>query len=101
MAAQCTYEWNKQCGDYRKQGYSPTDYFENVLHPTGITTFTLVVDDFGVKYVGKEHVDHLIACIKEKYKLTKDWTGDLYCGINLKWNYTAQTLEISMPGYIK
>jgi hypothetical protein len=29
------------------------------------TTFTLVVDDFGVKYVGKEHADHLIACIKE------------------------------------
>jgi hypothetical protein len=50
-------------------------------------TFTLEVDDFGVKYVGKEHADHLIACNKEKYKLTKDWTGDLYCGINLKWDF--------------
>ena len=28
-------------------------------------SFTLVVDDFGVKYVGKEHVQHLIRCIKE------------------------------------
>jgi hypothetical protein len=64
-------------------------------------TFTLVVDNFGVKYVGKEHADNLIACIKEKYKLTKDWSGDLYCGINLKWDYIKQTLEISMPGYIK
>jgi hypothetical protein len=64
-------------------------------------TFTLVVDNFGVKYVGKEHTDHLIACIKEKYKLTKDWSGDLYCGINLKWDYIKQTLEISMPGCIK
>ena len=64
-------------------------------------TFTLVVDDFGIKYVDKEHVDHLIACIKEKYKLTEDWSGDLYCGINLKWDYTARTLEILLPGYIK
>ncbi len=60
-----------------------------------------MVHNFGVKYVGKKHADHLIACIKEKYKLTKDSTGDLYCGINLKWDYIKQTLEILMPGYIK
>jgi len=41
----------------------------------------LVADDFGVKYVGKEHVDHLIKCIKEKYEHTEDWSGDLYCGL--------------------
>ncbi len=64
-------------------------------------TFTLVVDNFGVKYVGKEHADHFIVCIKEKYKLAKDWSGDLYCGINLKWDYIKRTLEISTPGYIK
>jgi hypothetical protein len=32
-------------------------------HKTSPTALTLVVDDFGVKYVDKEHVDHLIACI--------------------------------------
>jgi hypothetical protein len=61
----------------------------------------LVVDNFGVKYVGKEHVDHLIRCIKEQYELTKDWTGDLYCGIKLKWDYEARMVDLSMPGYIK
>jgi hypothetical protein len=50
--------------------------------------------------VGKEHVDHLIQCIKKDYELT-DWTGDLYCGIQLDWDYNARTLDISMPGYIK
>ncbi len=60
--------------------------------------FTFVVDDFGVKYVGREHVEHLIACIKDKYELTKDWTGDLYCGIKLNWDYNATTFDISMPG---
>jgi hypothetical protein len=63
-------------------------------------SFTLVVDNFGVKYVGKERVNHLIKCIKTKYELTKDWAGDLYCGVKLNWDHTACTLDISMPGYI-
>ena len=70
-------------------------------HVSRPISFTLVVDDFGVKYVGKEHATHLINCIKEQYGVTEDWTGDLYCGIKLKWNYVARTLDISMPGYIK
>ena len=70
-------------------------------HLTRPISFTLAVDDFGVKYVGREHVDHLIKCIKEKYELTKDWSGDLYCGIKLHWDYNAGTVNISMLGYIK
>ncbi len=41
-------------------------------HETRPISFTLVVDNFGVKYVGKEHVDHLICCIKQQYELTVD-----------------------------
>jgi hypothetical protein len=51
--------------------------------------------------MGREHVDHLIKCIKEKYELTEDWMGISYCGIKLLWDYKACTLNISMPGYIK
>ncbi len=46
-----------------------------------------MVDNFGVKYVNKDDVNHLIKFLKHKYKLTKDWDGDLYCGIKLMWNY--------------
>jgi hypothetical protein len=46
-------------------------------------------------------VDHLIWCIKQKYELIEDWTGDLYCGIKLKWDYDARRLDILMPGYIQ
>ena len=35
-------------------------------------TFTLVVDNFGVKYVGKEHANHLMASLKTKYRLMED-----------------------------
>jgi hypothetical protein len=41
-------------------------------HKTRPISFTLVVDNFGVKYVGKKHVNHLIWCIKQKYELTED-----------------------------
>ena len=46
-------------------------------HESRPLTFTLVVDDFGVKYEKKEDVEHLIASIKATYRLTKDWTGNL------------------------
>jgi hypothetical protein len=70
-------------------------------HETRPLTCTLVVDDFGVKYESKDDVDHLIPSIKSTYKVTKDLTGNLYCGISLDWNYINQTVDISMPGYIK
>jgi hypothetical protein len=70
-------------------------------HESRPLTFTLVVDDFGVKYESKDDVDHLIASIKSTYKLIKNWMGNLYCGISLNWDYINQTVDISMPGYIK
>ncbi len=41
-------------------------------HDTKNITFTLVVDDFGVKYVNKSNVEHLIASLKANYALTVD-----------------------------
>jgi hypothetical protein len=54
---------------------------------TRLITFTLVVNNFGVKYVNKENVNHLISSIKKYHSLTKDWTRNLYCGIQLDWDY--------------
>jgi hypothetical protein len=86
---------------------APFGYFEHRKTP-GLWThvsrpisFTLVVDDFGVKYVNKEDADHLVASIKSTYTLSEDWTGNLYCGIALDWDYINRTVDISMPGYIK
>jgi hypothetical protein len=86
---------------------APFGYFESTntpglwYHESCPITFTLVVDDFGVKYENKDNVDHLIASIKKDYMLTKDWMGNLYCGIQLDWDYAGRTVDISMPGYIK
>ena len=53
-------------------------------HRTRPIQFTLVVDDFGVKYTRKEDALHLIAAIKAcKYRVKADWTGGKYIGIAL------------------
>ena len=62
--------------------------------------FTLVVDKSSVKYVGKENAAHLINAITEKYEVSTDWTGILYCGIKLDWNYTHWYVDTSMQGYV-
>ena len=64
-------------------------------------TFVLVVDDFGVKYRGREHALHLAAALKQHYEVTMDWTGSLYIGISLQWNYKNRTVSLSMPNYIQ
>ena len=93
--------------DYLREKLRPAGYFE-VKHTPGLwkhvsrpIQFSLVVDDFGVKYSRKEDVDHLIETLKKDFTLSEDWEGDLYCGITLKWDYVKRTLDISMPGYIK
>jgi hypothetical protein len=70
-------------------------------HDTCPILFTLVVNNFGIKYINDNNVKHLITSLKTAYKLTEDWTGDLYCRIALVWDYVNRTVNISMPGYIK
>jgi hypothetical protein len=70
-------------------------------HRTRPVQFTLVVDDFGVKYVGNEHAEHLIKALQETYETSIDWSGSLYCGITLEWDYVKRTVDISMPGYVQ
>ena len=62
--------------------------------------FSLVVDDFGVNYVVKEHAYHLISSIKEFYQVAEDWTGSLYWGIKLNWYWKKKTVDRSMQGYV-
>jgi hypothetical protein len=71
------------------------------LHNTQPILFTLVVDNFRVKYVNSDDVQHIIASIKNNYSLTKDWTGDLYCGIKLEWEYVNPTVDTLILGYVK
>jgi hypothetical protein len=69
-------------------------------HATLLVTLSLVVDDFGVKYEGLANAHHLINALEQHYTVSKDWTGALYCGITLDWDYLRRHVDLSMPGYI-
>jgi hypothetical protein len=70
-----------------KDGYRPTQHTHGLwthdIHPI---SFSLVVDYFGVKYVGREHAEHLMACIKKNYSISSDLNGRAYCGLTLDWD---------------
>jgi hypothetical protein len=70
-------------------------------HETRSIMFSLVVDDFGVKYTDKADAQHLIDTLQEAYKLHIDWTGADYVGLTLDWNYDQCSVAVSMPGYVQ
>jgi hypothetical protein len=82
-------------------GYYPARHTPGLwLHKTRPIAFSLIVDDFAVKYVGKQHADHLRNALLQSYELTTDWEAKVYSGMSLKWDYKNRTCDISMPGYV-
>jgi hypothetical protein len=49
-------------------------------------TFSLVVDNFGVKYIGEEHAQHLIQVVQKYYMCLFEKKGERYCGADLPSN---------------
>ena len=86
----------------KEHGYHQCQFtpglYKHVWRPV---TFTLVVDDFGVKFVGDQHANHLKNTLERYYDITVDWSGNKYIGITLDWDYKNRTLETSVPGYVK
>jgi hypothetical protein len=59
-----------------KDGYRTTQHTHGLwTHDTRPISFLLVVDYFGVKYVGREHAENLMACIKKNYNIFSHWKG--------------------------
>ena len=69
-------------------------FFENSLNKV---SFTLVVDDFGVKYTGVENLQDLIRVLELRYIIKVDTSGQKYVGIRLAWDYLANTVTLDMP----
>ena len=62
--------------------------------------FSLVIDNFGVKYTIDASAHHLIAALRSLYTISVDWYGPLFCVLTLVWDYANRSVEVSMPGYI-
>ena len=76
------------CKRLEPHGYYEVDHTPGLrIHDILSVQFTLVVDNFGVKYIRKEHAMHLISALKQKYEIKVDWKGSLYCVISINLNY--------------
>jgi hypothetical protein len=75
-------------------GYYPSQHTPGLcLHKTRPIAFSLIVDDFAVKYVGTQHVNHLREALLQSYELKTDWEGKVYSGMSLKWDYKKQNMR--------
>jgi hypothetical protein len=69
-------------------------FFENAINQV---SFTLVVDDFGIKYTGADTLKDLIRVLELRYIIKVDMSGKKYVGIRLDWDYVANTVTLDMP----
>ena len=85
-----------------KHGYHELPHTPGLFcHETRQIWFTLVVEDFGIKYVGEEHFCHLIQTLEKHYRITVNKNGEHYLGMTLKSDYRKRIADIFMPGYVK
>jgi len=84
-----------------KHGYRQSKITPGLwTHETRPISFSLVVDDFGVKYVGEENAQHLLNVVRQYYTCSCDWDGERYCGLTLKWDYAGRKVHLTMPNYV-
>jgi hypothetical protein len=70
-------------------------------HVSNSIAFTLVVDDFGIKYTQDADADHLLKVLRELYIMTEDRAAkQKYVGITIEHDRTHNTIHLTMPGYI-
>ena len=69
-------------------------------HDTRDTKFILVVDNFGIKYKSTGNIKHLLDALKDLYKITIDWMGTHFIGIDLEWDYNKRICDILMMDYV-
>ncbi len=69
-------------------------------HALRSISFTLCVDSFGMKYVGREHAKHLLQVLNMHYKCSQDWDGKKYLGMDIDWDYKHRKVHVLMLEYV-
>jgi hypothetical protein len=68
-----------------KVGYHQSKIVPSLwTHKTKNTCFTLVVDDFAIKYTKMEDAKHLIDALPKDYTITVDWDATKYIGLTIE-----------------
>jgi hypothetical protein len=70
-------------------------------HITRDIMFSLVVDDFGVRYTKQADANHLIRTLEANaYKFKVRPLGNKYLGMFIAFDRDCKTVSLSMPGYV-
>jgi hypothetical protein len=62
--------------------------------------FCLIVDDFGVEYVGIEHFNFLLEFLQKFHSVQCNMAGDKLACIAMQWDYPGKCCYLSMLRYI-
>ena len=72
------------------------------VHSTNGVAFTLVVDDFLIKFKQRSAAEHLFSALRELYTITTDFSAkQKYVGITLDYNKKKRYIDMSIPGYVE
>jgi hypothetical protein len=61
----------------------------------------LVVNNFGIKYLKNEDLDHLIQMLEKHYNVSVDLEGKEFVKIQLDWDYENRKVRLSMVPYLQ
>ena len=84
-----------------KEGYHQSHIIPGLwTHKTRNISFTLVVDDFAIKYTKNEDAQNLINALEKDYTISIDWDAMKYTGLTIDCDYAKRTVYIHMSRYL-
>jgi hypothetical protein len=93
---------NQLIAQLAPHGYEPCALTPGLWHhTTRDVVFSLVVDDFGIRYTSRADADHLITTLQAFYDVSLNWTGARYCGLSLKWDFINRTCDMHVHAWLR
>jgi hypothetical protein len=84
-----------------KEGYVQSQIVPGFWkHKTKPIQFALAVDNFGIKYLKREDLDHLIQLLEKYYNVAIDLDGKEFMKIQLDWDYNNRKVHLSLAPYV-
>ncbi len=64
-------------------------------------TFSLVIDNLGVKYIGEEHAQNLLQMVQKYFTCSFKKEGERYCRLTIKCDFVGKKVHLLMQSYIE
>ncbi len=87
---------------FRKGGLLQSHYDSRPLETqmAANSIFCLIVNDFGVEYVGIKHFDHLLGVLQWYHQVQTNMAGNKIAGLNAPWDFPSKQVHVDMKSYV-